>query len=212
MLKGLRKLILGGEKESEIFALFKEHIQKISEASETLKLAIESDDASLNYEICELERTGDIIRRDIALKLYEGAFLPSVRGNLYRLAELLDEILDTIEDTSVYFSLIHGLSPEVRDYCVRIAEINCKMVEYLADTFESLEKEADLSDKTIRIRAKEQEVDGIKRQIHKKIREVEIDSFWEGINLLNFIDSLVTVSDKIEDSADMIQILNVSLR
>jgi hypothetical protein len=212
MFKGIKKILVGGEKEGEILELFKEHIEKLSEASETLRIAIESDDASLNYEICELERTGDIIRREIALRLYEGAFLPGIRGSFYRLAELIDECLDMVEDTSVYFSLIPGINPEIRDLCVRVAEINCKMVDYLYEAFSSLETEADLSDKTIRIRAKEQEVDGLKHQINKKMAKVPVNSFWEGINLTNFVNSLVGISDRIEDAADMIQILNVSLR
>ncbi|AGK61052.1 TIGR00153 family protein [Archaeoglobus sulfaticallidus PM70-1] len=212
MFRDIKKFLVGGEKEEEIINLFKEHIEKLSEASETLKLAIESDDASLNYEICELERTGDIIRRDIALGLYEGAFLPGVRGNLYRLAELLDECLDLIEDTSVYFSLLNGLHPAIRDLCLRIAEINCKMVDYLYEAFNSLYQDSDLSDKTIKIRAKEQEIDGLKRQIHEKMFDIEIKSFWEGSILLKFLDSLISISDKIEDSADLIQVLNVSMR
>jgi hypothetical protein len=212
MFRGLKKIILGGEKEGEIIDLFKEHIEKLSEAAEILKLEIENDDKSLNYEICELERTGDIIRREIALRLYEGAFLPGIRGNFYRLAEIMDEALDLVEDTSVYFTLLQVLNVEIRDLCIRIAEINCKMTDYLYAAFDSLEKDEDLSDKTIKIRAKEQEADGLKRQIQKKLLEQKIDSFWEGKVLSDFIDSLVSISDKIEDAADIIQVLNVSLK
>jgi len=212
MFRGIKKILIGGEKEREILDLIREHIEKLSEAAETLKIAIESDDPSLNYEICELERMGDVIRREIALRLYEGAFLPAVRAEFYRFAELVDESIDLIEDTSVYFSMMSSIKPEIRDLCVRIAEINCKMVDYLYRAFDSVEKEADLSDKTIKIRAKEQEIDGLKREIHSKMLHIDISSFWEGYILSNFLDNLVNISDKIEDAADVIQILNVSFR
>jgi hypothetical protein len=212
MFKGIRKILVGGEKEKEILELIREHIEKLSEAAETLKIAIESNDPSLNYEICELERMGDVIRREIALRLYEGAFLPAVRAEFYRFSELVDESIDLIEDTSVYFSMMEGINPEIRDLCLRIAELNCKMVDYLYHAFDSLEKETDLSDKTIKLRAKEQEIDGLKRKIHSKMVQIDIRSFWEGYILSNFLDNLVNISDKIEDAADVIQILNVSLR
>ena len=212
MFKGIRKILVGGEKEREILDLIREHIEKLSEAAETLKIALENNDPSLNYEICELERMGDVIRREIALRLYEGAFLPAIRAEFFRFSELVDESIDLIEDTSVYFSMMAGINPEIRDACVRIAELNCKMVDYLYQAFDALEKEVDLADKTIKIRAKEQEIDGLKRQIHSKMVHIDIKSFWEGYILSNFLDNLVNISDKIEDAADVIQILNVSLR
>jgi len=212
MFKGIRKILVGGEKEKEILDLIREHVEKLGEASETLKIALENNDPSLSYEICELERMGDVIRREIALKLFEGAFLPAIRAEFFRFSELVDESIDLIEDTSVYFSMMKRINPEIRDSCVRIAKLNCKMVDYLYQAFDALEKEIDLADKMIKIRAKEQEIDGLKRQIHSKMVHIDIKSFWEGYILSNFLDNLVNISDKSEDAADVIQILHVSLR
>jgi hypothetical protein len=212
MFRGIRKILIGGEREREILDLVREHIGILDEAAETLRIAIESDNPSLNYEICELERTGDVVRREIALKLYEGAFLPAIRAEFYRFSELVDESIDLIEDTSVYFNMLSTIPAEIRDLCHRIARLNCRMIEYLLKAFDALEGEGDLTDKIIRIRSKEQEIDGLKREIHSKILHIDIKSFWEGYILSNFLDNLVNISDKVEDAADVIQILHASLR
>ncbi len=212
-MAGWLKKIFGGEKEKEVIKLFMEHLVTVRMACEVFKIAIEKNDKSLLAEVCELEKVGDTIRRDIALKLYEGAFLPMVRGNLYKLAEIIDEVLDMLEDTSVdYARLISELDPEIRELCVRVAKINLKMSEDLISAFEALGKEEDLKNKTIKLRVREREVDAIKHELHKKMIKKEIKNYWEGKILSDFIENLVKISDIIEDAGDIIQILNVSLR
>jgi len=211
-MRWLKKFIAGG-REKEVIELFKEHINSVKLSCEIFAKAIESDDKGLLTEVCELEKTGDAIRREIALKLYEGAFLPVMRGTLYKLAETIDEILDTLENTAVdYARLTSELDGDVRELCVKVAIVNTKMSVNLMEAFEALGKEADLSNKTIKIRTREREVDTLKREIYKKLVKKDVSSFWEGKILSNFIDGLVNVSDIIEDAADLIQILNVSLR
>jgi hypothetical protein len=210
-MEWFKRIIIGGEKEKEVIEKFKEHLNTTRLACETFKAAIETGDKDLLSKVCELEKAGDAIRREIALKLYEGAFLPAIRGNLYKLAEVLDEILDMLEDTSVEYARLSKLDPEIKAYCVRVAKINLKMSEHLLSAFEALDKE-DLKDKTIKIRTGEKEVDGLKHEIYEKLVKKEIKSFWEGKILLDFIDDLVKISDVIEDAGDIIQILNVSLR
>jgi predicted phosphate transport protein (TIGR00153 family) len=213
MVGWFKKIIFGGEKEEEVIEMFKEYLKTVRMACEIFKIAIETDDKSLLAEVCELEKVGDTIRRDIALKLYEGAFLPIVRGNLYKLAETIDEILDMLEDISIEYShLISELDPEIRELCVRVAGINLKMSEYLSSAFEALGEEEDLKDKTIKIRVREREVDTLKHELHKKLVKKEIKNYWEGKVLSDFIEDLVKISDIIEDAGDIIQILNVSLR
>ena len=136
-----------------------------------------------------------------------------MRGTLYKLAETIDEILDTLENVAVdYVRLVSELDSDVRELCVKVAILNTKMSVNLMEAFEALGSKADLSDKTIKIRAREREVDAIKHEIYKKLINKEVSSFWEGKILSDFIDGLVKVSDIIEDAADLMQILNVSLR
>ncbi|RLI80003.1 TIGR00153 family protein [Archaeoglobales archaeon] len=211
MFGKLRKLVLGGEKENQVIEKMREHLSYVKEANELLKVMIEKDDKELAREICELEKHGDIVRRDIALFLYEGAFIPGLRANLYRFAEIVDEIIDEVEDTSMAYILIPKLDDDIRKDCLRVADINVKMSDDLIATFECLQNACELKDKTLVIRVREEEVDGIKGQLYKKMIKKDVRSYWEGETLSNFIRHLVNISDLIEDAADIIQILNVSL-
>ena len=159
MFKKFRRAIFRGEKEEEVIRLIREHLNTIKHACEVFKVGLEKDDRSLLAEVCELEKLGDILRRDIVLKLYEGAFIPAVRTNLYKFAETIDEILDTIEDAVVVYLYLPKLDDEIRDYCINIASINLKMSEDLISAFEALKEGSDLKDKTIRIRKREKIVD-----------------------------------------------------
>jgi predicted phosphate transport protein (TIGR00153 family) len=206
------KRMLGQGKEGVLIDHFKKHIKLICDACEIFSIAIKNNDKIMISEICEIEKIGDSIRREIVLKLYEGAFLPGIRGNLYRLAETVDEVLDTIEDATVMYLLLPKIDDDIMNDCIRISEINVKISKDLLRAFEALEKEEDLSDKTIKIRAREEEVDTIKRDMFKKLIKKDVNNFWEGIIMYNFIRHLTNVSDLIEDAGDIIQTLNVSLR
>jgi hypothetical protein len=156
---------------------------------------------------------GDTLRREVALLLYEGAFLPVIRADLYNFAEVIDEVLDTLEDTSIsYTRVARELDPHIKEMCLRVAKINLKMSKYLISAFDALGEDEDLRDKTIKIRAYEREIDIIKNDIIKSLARVEVKTYWEGKNLSDFVEDLVEISDYIENAADLIQILNVSLR
>lgn len=209
----LFKRIVGGKKESQVLEKIREHLSTVKVACEVFFVALEKNDTHLLKEVCELEKMGDTLRREIALLLYEGAFLPAIRGDIYYFSEVVDEILDTLEDTAVsYTRLLKELPPDIKEKCIRVAKINLKMSKHLISAFDALGQEEDLKDKTIRIRAAEREVDIIKNDIIKSLVKVEIGNYWEGKTLSDFIEDLVDVSDVIENAADIIQILNVSLR
>ncbi len=202
-----------GRTEKEVIELFREHLNTVKMACEVFLIALETDDKGLFNQVCELEKTGDRLRREIALKLYGGAFLPAMRGTLYKLAETVDEILDMLEDTAIdYLRLNLHLEEDIREMCVRVAKINVKMSNDLIEAFNALRSGDSLENRTVKIRAREREIDVLRNRIYEKLVRRNVDSYWEGKILSDFIDHLVYVSDIIEDAADLIQILNVSLR
>ncbi len=212
-----KRVFFGGKLEKEVIDLIREHLDILQTSCETFKIAVETEDDSLIKRICEFENEGDRIRREIALKIYEGAFLPYLRPNIYRFAEVIDEAIDKIED-AVYdyiYLKLNGrceLLEFVREEVLTIANLNFKASKKLAEAYNSLVNGEDLSDKTVKIKIYEREVDEIKHDIHKKLRKLDVKNFWEGKTLSDFIEHLVSVTDLIEDAGDVIQIINVSLR
>ncbi len=211
MIDRLKKFVLGGEKEREVIETIREHINLVVSSNELMKTIIETGDREVIGEICEMEKMGDAMRRDVIIKIYAGAFIPALRSNFCNLVEMLDEVLDELEDLAMLYLMIDQLPDALLPDFVRIAEINLRMSQYLRDAFNALEG-GDLSQILLRIKISEEEVDGIKGRLYQKLHLINYDSYLEWHFLMKFMDKLVNISDLVEDAADVIQILNVSIR
>ncbi len=211
MIDRIKKLVFGGEREREVIELLREHIDLIINSNELMKIILETGDRDVISEICEIERMGDAIRRDVMVKIYAGAFIPAIRSNFCHLAETLDDVLDELEDVAVLYLLLDDIPDVILGDLIRVAEINYKMSKYLSDAFKALES-GDLSQVLLKIKISEEEVDAIKVKMYEKLKLINFDSYPEWHFFVKFIDKLVNVSDIIEDAGDVMQILNVSIR
>lgn len=207
----LKELFLGGKKEMEVIDKMKKHMGFLCLACTTLKAAIENRDKELISSVSDLEREGDIVRRDIFSSIYEGAFLPFLRPNICRFVEIVDNALDVTKDAAIEYTDLE-LDEETKDDCARIADISAKMCEMLLAAIETLSGRADLREKSLAIRIYEKRVDEIEFDLIKRLRTKEIKNFWEGKALSDFIHDLTSISDLIEDASDYLQIINISLR
>ncbi len=207
----LRKLLVPGKKEQLVLESFTEHLKLLYSALDLFKKAIEAQDKELMESVVELEREADAIRRNIIAKIYEGAFLPYLRPNLCRFAEIVDEVFDLLEDAS-YQYMESPLHESITTECGQIATLNLNMGEMLLMTFEALMKGDDLREKSLAIRIYEKKVDDIKFDLFKELKGIEVNNFWEGKMLSDFVASLTHISDVIEDAGDYLQVINVSMR
>ncbi|MHA1685840.1 MAG: TIGR00153 family protein [Candidatus Heimdallarchaeaceae archaeon] len=207
------RLFFGGKSEKEVLIKTAELIQLLCSACEIFDEAIKKGDKNLMSEIYIIEKKGDEVRREIASKIYEGAFLPYLRPNIYKMAEMIDCIIDKLEDAALSFSKIkrEDLLKIIKNEIEIISELNIKMCHVLSKSFTiCFLKGGDLRETIILIRVLEKRVDDLKHSILDKIMREDV-KFWEGIVLLDFIEQLVEISDLIEDVADIIQLLNLSL-
>ncbi|WP_457548960.1 TIGR00153 family protein [Archaeoglobus sp.] len=211
-----KRVFFGGKLEKEVLDLIRGHLEVLQTVCETFKLALETDDDSLLMSICELEDEGDRIRREIAIKIYEGAFLPYLRPNIYRFSEVVDEAIDKVEDTVYDYQYLKACKDKTlldmsKEDLLRIAELNFKASRRLLEAYKALIEGENLSELTVKIRVYEREVDAIKHTLSEKIRGVDID-VWSAVSFLRLLEHIVSISDLIEDAGDIIQIINVSLR
>lgn len=211
-----KRVFFGGKLENEVLELIRNHLEILMTACETFKLALDTDDDSLLNSVCDLEDEGDRIRREIAMRIYEGAFLPYIRPNIYRFAEVVDEAIDKLEDTVYDYIYLKACKDRTlldisKDEFLRIAELNMKASKKLVEAFNSLIEGGDLSKMTVKIRVYEREVDSIKHKLNEKIRGVNVD-VWSALTFLDLLYHIVSITDLIEDAGDIIQIINVSLR
>lgn len=207
----LKRVFFGGKIEQEVLEKMKKHIEFLCSACETFKTAMEKQDKELILSISDLEREGDMVRREIVSSIYEGAFLAFLRPNICKFVEIVDDALDVMEDAALEYTDIE-LDDKIKDDCTKIADMNLKMCEMFLIAFESLLSGEDLREKTLAIRIYEKKIDEIKFDLIKKLRAKEVKRFWEGKILSDFIFHLTNISDLIEDASDYLQIINVSLR
>jgi len=205
-----KALFSHGKKERRTLENLRKHVKLLSSACDVLRRALETEDRGLAVTVIDMEREGDAIRREIMANIYEGAFLPYLRPNLYRFAEIIDEVFDLVEDAARYYEDLE-LHETLREDCRRIAVLSSEMAEMLCLTFETMLEGGDLREKTLALRIYEKKVDDIKFELLRKLKGVQVKDFWEGKTLSDFVDSLVRVSDVIEDASDALDIIHVSM-
>ena len=207
----LKKMFDYGKKEERVIENIKKHLKLVCDACDSFQRAMEGIDKNLAREVVDSEREGDAIRREIIANIYAGAFLPYLRPDLCRFAEIVDRVFDALQETALnYIDL--DLPEHIRDQCVRVAVLNARMCEMLFISFNAMLNGEDLREKALAIRIYEKKIDDIKFSIVRDLREIPVDDFWQGRILANFVSGLTSISDSIEDAGDHLQIINVSMK
>jgi hypothetical protein len=93
-----------------------------------------------------------------------------------------------------------------------VALLNLRMCELLRITYEAMLDGADLREKQLGLRIYEKKIDDIKYGLIRDMMAIEVDNFWQGRLLGEFVDNLTGISDRIEDASDHLDVLNVSMR
>jgi predicted phosphate transport protein (TIGR00153 family) len=207
----LKKIFDYGKKEERVIENIKKHLELLCNACDSFHRAMEENDNNLAREVVDSEREGDSIRRDIIANIYAGAFLPYLRPDLCRFAEIVDRIFDSLQETALNYLEVR-LPEQIRDECVRVAFLNARMCEMLLISFEAILNGEDLREKALAIRIYEKKIDDIEFSIVKDLRQIPVDDFWQGRLLADFVSTLTSISDTMEDAGDHLQIINVSMK
>jgi predicted phosphate transport protein (TIGR00153 family) len=208
LLKGLFGL---GKKEDLVITKIRSQIDLLCSACKSFRDAMKTRDAKLMRRIIEMERDGDVLKREIFATIYAGAFLPYLRPDLFRFVHIVDDVFDLLEDAAFHYLDVR-LDADIEFDCTRVAELNLRMCEMLSITFQAMLKGDELREKILAVRIYEKKIDDIKFEIIKKVRTLPVNSFWEGTILSDFISSLTSLSDMIEDASDHLQIVSASIR
>ena len=206
-----KKFFQQGKKEQAVIDKTAAHIELLIAACRGFHEGLIQEDKDRVLHVFHLEREADTIRREIIAAIYEGAFLPYLRPNLCRFAELVDRVFDDIEDAANHYSEME--IPEVlKEDCVRVAFYNIRICEMLLICFHALIEGNDLREKTLAVRIYEKKIDDIKFEMKRILWKLPVDDFWEGRILAEFIDGLTAISDIVEDASDYLHIINVSMK
>jgi predicted phosphate transport protein (TIGR00153 family) len=207
----LKKIFDYGKQEERVIENIKRHLELLCNACGFFHGAMEKKDKHLAREVVDSEREGDTIRREIISNVYAGAFLPYLRPDLCRFAEIVDRVFDSLQETALNYLEVK-LPEQLRDECLRVAFLNTRMCEMLSISFDAMLNGEDLREKALAIRIYEKKIDDLKFSIVKDLRQIPVDDFWQGRILADFVSSLTNISDNIEDAGDQLQIINVSMK
>ena len=208
-----KKSFWGGSKEEKVLSLIEEHLELLLKSCKSFKDALFLSDKILMSRVLDLEREGDVIRREIIAHVYEGAFLAFLRPNLCQFVEIVDEVIDEVKDAAQRYILDISVDKHIIDECIKISNLNEEASEVLLLSFKAFYKGEDLREKNLAIRIVEKRVDEIKIELFKNLLNLNDQrNFWHNKLLADFLYSLANISDLIEDASDALQILSISLR
>ncbi len=165
------------------------------------------------YQVHKLEHKADTVRRHIAMKLYEGAFMPIYREDYILLAEVVDEVANLTESASDFIVLTRPIIPEF------LQEDFLKMVDATTDSYapllaalEMFKKDlSKLMEVTKKVGDKEQAVDELVWELTKKLFKSRLDKA-EKLHLQQLFERIALISNIVEDAADRLEIMAVKRR
>lgn len=198
------------QKEEAVLEEIQRHLNILVQSCEMVEKLLSTGDKDIIETVKNLERQADVVRRAIFSKLFEGAFIPYLRPHIYRFVEIVDEAIDEAEDAARYCEFI-DIPNILFDHVLEVARMNAKMAELLSITFQAFREGDDLRERVLAIRIYEKRIDDLDHLIKENARGVTIDNFWYGCWLSEFLRALTMVSDYLEDAADVLSIVRMSL-
>jgi len=205
------------KKEKEVNELFLKHLEKVDECLKTSLLTVEDylnckiDDAKgLAKKVDSIETEADFIRHEIIGKMYSGAYLPLLREDILHLLEQLDKIADGAESCCDFFL---DQRPEIPDDLkprfLSAMQASVSSFTFLKDAVISFFSEKDETENIREVLRKvgiiESDVDKLEWDITRDIFKTNLD-YGHKVHLRHCIQRVVEISDRVEDTADQLEI------
>ncbi len=208
------------KKEKQVVELALRHSEKTSECvaimTASLKAYFVDGDGQLEEaaaKVGSIEADADRILRDIRELLYSGAYLPTIRGDIYKLLSAFDGVTNNVE------SCLEFVSCQKPSHTGMFAEDLEKILNLTEDCFGQLRlamraffkpkgKFEDLRERARKVGRLESEIDDIQRSLVTRIFQSEL-GLAEKQHLNSMLDNLVRISDRLENTADELQLVSL---
>jgi len=204
-------------KEKEINKLILKHLDSLCSC---LQLTLDTVKEYLNDHIDEAkalakkvdrcETESDVILREIMSKLYSGAYLPSLRSDIFHLIQYLDSVANAAEACCDFFlDQRPDIPDDMKPRFQSIMEKSIASCAPLGESVSSFFKNEDIE--PIRERAKEvgimeSDVDKEEWDLTRDIFKTDLD-YGHKIHLKQCLEGIVTISDRAEDTSDQLQLI-----
>lgn len=209
---------LFGQQESRTKYLIQDHIQAVGDTldlCQKMMFAYLNEDENykdLSYTVHDREHEADDLRREVERELYEGAFMPLFREDYIVFAELVDKVADRAETCSDMIAQQHPEIPEAhQDDFKDLVHDAVKTFEPMTEILEVLEagNQSRVRELVREIGSCEEAVDKIEWDLIKQIWNDDELDLAHKIHLRNLINLIASISDRIENISDRVNIMMV---
>ncbi len=209
------------KKENEVVELAMEYLEASEKCVKTAEKAVfdylSGDLRSaeeLQKRVRFLESEADDLRRSIGDKLYSGAFLPLMRGDIYSLIESIDRVPNAAEACSTFFM---GEKPAIPDqFKAPLQEITAESFGVMKELSKAIKGFFKPKGKTEMIREHAKQVGIQESVVDEKEWNLTLAIFGDSslelgakLHLKKALDRIVHISDRAEDSAEALGLVAV---
>jgi predicted phosphate transport protein (TIGR00153 family) len=217
-ISGVKEVaIMAFRKEKEINELILKHLDGVYSC---LQLALSTVKEYLDDRIDEAkglalkadgsETEADTILREIMSKLYSGAYLPSLRSDLFHLVQNMDGIANAAEACcDVFLDQRPNIPQEMRPHFWRIMEKSISSCTPLMEAVRSFLNGEDpdiIQEDARQVGIMESDVDTEEWDLTRDIFKTDLD-LGHKIHLKQCLDKITTISDRAEDTSDQLQLI-----
>ena len=208
------------KEESEVNEMIEGHVNLVVETlekfQEGMDLWVEEGDLEraneLALETHNLEGDADDLRREIEMKLLNGALMARSRRPLLDIVERTDKLANAAE-ASLDFTLLQEiqLPPELVPTTKEIVELSVSIVDKVQEALKTLfGGDGDVLEYTESIERIEGEIDDLERKFVQNLFNLEGLELAEKILLRQYLEALVEISDRAEDLSDELEIMTAT--
>ncbi len=208
------------KKEKRVSELALQHVDKtyecltvVAEAVKAYASGQQAESANVANEVNSLEADADRMLRDIRALLYEGAYLPTIRADLYRLMAVVDDVANKAEDCYDFVNYQKPRIPE--EYQAEIISIMDLTLGCGNEFRKALKKFYKPKGEMEKLRAHTRKVSELESLIDDNERTLMAAIFESALPLgekqhLSELLALMTcISDTIEDAADELELVSL---
>ena len=207
------------KKEKEVVELAMEYLDTVLACVEPARAAVIAHlkgdleaVVELRPKVASLESKADEVRRSIADKLFSGAYLPLMRGDIHGILEALDKVPNAAEACCGFFASQKPYIPaEFVDRLIQITEDSFGIVAELSIAvrafFEPKGMIDDIREHVKAVGEKESLVDGQEWDLTTAIFDSPALDLAQKMHLKRALDRIVHIPDRAEDAAEMLSVV-----
>ena len=206
-------------RNDNVISSIEKYLDSIDQSSLVFKIGVSNylygrqDDFEENLRtISKLESEADTLRREIENMLYKYSLIPQLRGDILRLLEDLDEIIDIIKENLFQFDVeMPNIPRELVVDFLKLSETAISSVDSLIPATRAYFRSPEtVKDQLHRVYFFEKEADKLAYSIKRKVfREMTSLKLSEKFHLRYFTLHIEEVSDVAEKVADLLSIMAI---